>query len=728
MQTKTIMFLRRAKEELKLKNSIFTKGCLKRLLFNEKEIIIMSKILVIAEKPAAGKDIARVLGVTESKNGYMENDKYIVTWAVGHLVGLKDPDEVDEKYKKWNVEDLPLPYDNGLKVLASAKGQFKIVKSLIQRDDISYLINAGDAGREGLLIQTWIYRMCGNKHPVKILWASSLTDEAIKTAMGRLHDENEKEFIDLLREAETRAVADQVYGYNYTRALTCLYSSSGTVLSYGRCQTPLLNLIYKRDLEIENFKSVPYWMLNAEFDNSFVASEIDDKGESRKYMSKEAAEAAFQSCGKQGQVKVCKKEQKTQKAPALFNLAEIQGTMGKKYGLKPDETLEIAQKLYETHKIMSYPRTDSRYLSTDLYGEIADHVKSCSFGKFKKYIDQIDFSAFPMDKTYFNNNKVSDHHALIPTINSSIEETYNKLSDMEKNFFDEIVASLIAIFYPPYRYESTEILIEVSDRTFQAKGTVVKELGYKEIQTILKTGEKEKNKDDEQPLPDLSEGQQLDLTKLELKEGKTKPPARYNPGNIVKLMNKYKIGTSATSANIIQTLEKRKFIVLDEKKKYKTTELGRNFISRVPEILKSKDLTIDFENKLAKVNTGEITKNRFIQDIIEQIKVNIEKFKQDAPEKKIGEGEGIGVCPVCGKLMRESSKSWYCSGYASDPKCSFYIRKKIREKIIPITEAKKLLKDGKTDLIKGFKTDQGRKFNARLIVKEDHSIGFEFPD
>lgn len=684
----------------------------------------MSKILVVAEKPAAGKDIARILGVTESKNGYMENDEYIVTWAVGHLVGLKDPDEVNDRYKNWNVEDLPLPYDNGLKVLANAKSQFKIVKSLIQRNDISYLINAGDAGREGLLIQSWIYRMCENKHPVKILWASSLTDEAIKTAMGKLHDEREHEFVDLLREAETRAIADQVYGYNYTRALTCLYGAPGTVLSYGRCQTPLLNLIYKRDLEIENFKSVPYWMLNAEFDNSFTASEIDNNGETRKYMNKDEAEAAFRDCVRQGRVKACRKEEKSQKAPALFNLAEIQGTMGKKYGLKPDETLEIAQKLYETHKIMSYPRTDSRYLSTDLYGEIAEHVKSCSFGKFKKYIDRIDFSAFQMDKAYFNNNKVSDHHALIPTI-SRTEEIYDKLSDMEKNFFDEIVCSLIVIFYPPYRYESTEILIEAEDRTFQTNGTVVKELGYKEVQTLLKADEKKK--EEAQPLPELAEGQLLSISKLEMKEGKTKPPARYNPGNIVKLMNKYKIGTSATSANIIQTLEKRKFIVLDYKKKYKTTELGRKFISCVPDVLKSKDLTIDFENKLAKVNSGEFTKEQFIQDIISQVKVNIDKFKQDAPEKKMGEAASIGVCPVCGRPMRESTKSWYCTGYSTEPKCSFTIWKKICGKSIPASAAKALLATGgKSDLLKGFKSSQGREFSAHLVLRPDYTIGFEF--
>lgn len=686
----------------------------------------MGKILVVAEKPSAGKDIARVLGVSGMKNGYMENEKYIVTWARGHLVGLKDPDEVDVKYKKWNVDDLPLPYDNGLKVLSGAGGQFKIIKSLIQREDVSSLINAGDAGREGLLIQSWIYRMCGNRHPVKILWASSLTDDAIKSAMEHLHDENEPEFVNLLREAETRAVVDQVYGYNYTRALTCLYSSPGTVLSYGRCQTPLLNLIYKRDLEIENFKSVPYWTIEAEFDGGFKACEIDEKGKSRMYMEKRAAQEAYESCKGTGQVKTCKKESKAQKAPALFNLAEIQGTMGKKYGLKPDETLEIAQKLYETYKVMSYPRTDSRYLSTDLYAEIEAHVRTCSFGKFRQYIEPIDFSEFPMDKAYFNDNKVSDHHALIPTINSSMEETYQQMTEMEKNFFDEIAASLIAVFYPPYQYESTEILLEVSDRIFQTGGTIVKESGYKRVQELLRKSS-EKQSDEQQPLPDLDEGQPIHVVSLELKEGKTKPPSRYHPGNIVRLMNKYKIGTSATSANIIQTLEKRKFIILDEKKKYKTTELGRNFINTVPDVLKDKELTVEFENKLSKVNSGELTKEQFIQDIVEQIQGNIHQFRQDAPGKKFVAKESIGLCPKCGRPMMESSRSWYCSGYAEENKCNFTIWKKISNKTISASAASALLHKGRTDLMKGFQSSQGREFSACLILKDDDTIGFEFP-
>lgn len=329
-----------------------------------------------------------------------------------------------------------------------------------------------------------------------------------------------------------------------------------------------------------------------------------------------------------------------------------------------------------------------------------------------------------MDKAYFNNNKVSDHHALIPTINSNIEDVYNKLSAMEKNFFDEIVVSLISIFYPPYRYETTDVLIEVSEKTFQANGKIVNSLGYKEVQGII---EKKKELDEQQILPDLSEGQMLNIAKLELDERMTKPPGRYNPGNIVKLMNKYKIGTPATSANIIQTLEKRGFIILDNKKKYKSTQLGRDFLERVPEVLKAKNLTIDFEDKLSKVNTGEMAADDFLQDIITQIRINVENFKKDSADNKLVQMESVGKCPVCGKEILESKKSWYCSGYNTDPKCEFSIWKTICGKKLNESNVKELIENRKTALIKGFKSSQGRVFDAYVVLKEDNTTGFEFP-
>ena len=689
----------------------------------------MGKILVIAEKPSAGKDIARILGVTEDMGGYMENDTYIVSWALGHLVELKDPEDVDEAYRKWNVDNIPLPADNGLKVKASGKSQFNIIKKLINRDDIEYLINAGDAGREGLLIQSWIYRMAGNRHEVKVLWASSLTDEAIRNAMKNLHDESE--FDNLLVEAETRAIADQVYGYNYTRLLTCLYSER-VVLTYGRCQTPLLNLIVKRDIENENFKPQPYWSLKMLYEEGFSGNEIDNEGKAVKYMSKDAAEMAASICEKHGKavVKSCIREHKSNKAPALFNLAELQGAMGKKHGYTPDKTLQLAQSLYEKHKIMSYPRTDSRFLSTDIFNEIREHLECCRFGKFKVFIDKIDYSKFEMDKAYFNNNKVSDHHALIPTINNRMADIYAELSQDEKNVFDEIVVSLIAIFYPKYEYESTEIISNIGDKSFKSTGKILLAEGYKELNALLKAGEGEKKESEEQEeLPKLNEGMVLVVDKTLMKEDKTKPPAKYNPGNIIKLMEKYKIGTSATSAGIVQNLIDRGFVKLD-KNKYSSTELGRKLLQFIPTVLKSPEMTIKFEEKLQKVNGGEISKDEFINDILDEVNINKQSFMKNPPTQKLG-AASIGACPVCGKKMRDGKKNWYCEGYNQEPNCNFTIWKEIAGKKISEAEVKKLLMNKKSGLIKGFVSKNDKKFDAYLVLKKDDTgslkINFEFP-
>lgn len=689
------------------------------------------KTLVIAEKPSAGRDIARILGVKEDKGTYMENDNYIVSWAVGHLVELKDPEDINEKYKKWSAEDIPLPADNGLKIKKGTKAQFDVIKKLIARDDIDYLINAGDAGREGLLIQSWIYRMAGNRHPVKILWSSSLTDEAIRSAMNSLHDDSEEEFVSLLEEAETRAIADQVYGYNYTRLLTCLYSD-GQVLSYGRCQTPLLNLIVKRDIENENFKPQPYWSISVKYEEGFEASEIGDDGKTIKYMKKPDAEETAEYCTQAGKafVKSCTREKKSNKAPALYNLAELQSTMGKKYGYTPDKTLQIAQSLYEKHKILSYPRTDSRYLSTDLYNEVREHTECCAFGKFKEYIDRIDYSKFSMDKTYFNNNKVSDHHALIPTINKEMPDIYEELTDEERNVFDEVAVSFISIFYPPYEYEATEIVSVIGSKQFKSSGKMLITSGYKEVYHLLKENIDE-NKQDGQTIPDLREEMEIKLEGLFINEDKTKPPARYNPGNIIKLMGKYKIGTSATSAGIVQNLIKRGFIKL-EKNKYISTELGRQFLLFIPNVLKSPEMTICFEEKLQKVRAGEITRQQFIDDIVTEIEDNKQKFLINIPKEKLGGAPSVGACPECGRKMRENQKSWYCEGYNQEPQCGFTIWKQIAGKKITPSSAKKLITNKRSDLIKGFTAKSGKSFDAYLVLQKDeagrYKAVFEFPD
>ncbi|MGN1331724.1 MAG: DNA topoisomerase, partial [Lachnospiraceae bacterium] len=644
------------------------------------------------------------------------------TWAAGHLIRLKDPEDVDEKYKHWSLENLPLPYDNGLKVMPAQRGRFKIIKELIHRPDVDCLINAGDAGREGLLIQSWIYQMAGNKLPVKLLWASSLTDQAIKEAFGRLHDEQEAEFVNLLREAETRAVADQIYGYNYTRLLTLLYGGRGTVLSYGRCQTPLLNLVYTRDQEYEKFKPQPYWTIVTTYNKGFSGTEINEEGKVVKYLQKDEADQQLIACKNQpGIVQKCQKEKKQNKAPALFNLSELQSTLGKKYGYTPDKTLEIAQKLYDTYKIMSYPRTDSRYLSTDLYHEIGEHIQSCAFGKFKEYVNQIDLSALKIDKAYFNDNKVSDHHALIPTINDNIESIYQRLSEEERNCFDEVVVSLLAIFLPAYCYESTEIIVKVGNKRFLSQGTTILDLGYKRIYRIL-SGKSLEDKE-LQLIPELKEGEEITLDKVVLKEDKTKPKARYTPGNITKLMGKYKIGTSATAASIIQTLMDRNFLKL-EKGKYMTTDLGRKFLQLIPDELKSSELTIRFELNLQKVNKGELTKEAFLETLIEEIKKNMAVFQQNTT--RIVQETSVGKCPKCGRNLKQGKSNWYCPGYKQDPVCEFSIWTTIAGKRISDDIVEELLKKRKTGLIKGFKGKNGNSFDAYLVLDSTFKVGFEF--
>lgn len=683
------------------------------------------KTLIIAEKPAAGNDIARIVGATEDHKFYKENEHYIVSWAVGHLVGLQDPEDIDEKYKKWSVEHIPLPEPAGLKVLESSSHQFYVLKKLIHREDVNLIINAGDAGREGLLIQNWIYKLAGNTHPVKLLWASSLTDEAIKTALNNLHDPAEPEFVNLFREAEARAIADQIYGYNYSRLMTCLFANPGTTLSYGACQTPLLNLIVRRDYEIGKFKPEPFWRIHVMYQDGFEGTEVDTEGKTVTYLDKQEAERVSSMCNNlKAVVLEYKTEEKSVKAPALLNLAELQGIMGKKYGFTPDYTLELAQKLYETHKIISYPRTDSRYLSTDIYGEISQHVKSCNFGKYETFVGNVDCSTFPMEKAYFNNNKVTDHHALIPTINYKMAEIYDALSEDLRKCFDEVAVSFLAIFMPAYRYTSTQVIAAIGEVRLKSSGTTIIDKGFKRIYSIL--SETEEKESDTQLLPVMKEGELLDVEHLALKEDKTKPPARYTPGNIIKLIQKYKLGTAATSANTIQTLINRGFVTL-EKGKYVSTPLGRSFLAYVPDNLKSKDFRMSFEEELQRVNTGGISKEEFLASIREEIEKNIPLFKAKTGMKKIGESGVVGKCPICKRDVLSGKNTWYCSGYAAEPKCTFSLGKKICGKEFNNTFAEILLQGQKTPLVEGLKFKSGKIQNAYMYLDEKGNLAFEFP-
>lgn len=673
----------------------------------------MGKVLVIAEKPDAGRNMAKVLKCDNCKDGYIENEKYIVTWAVGHLIGLKMPEEHNPALKEWKMSTLPLIFDidDSLKVLPDTKKQFEIVKKLIHRPDVDYLINAGDAGREGYLIQSWIYRYAGNRKPVKILWANSLTDEALRHAFTNLKEEDIY-FKNLLQEAEARAEADYLLGMNYSRVLT-LTKSRDITLSYGRCQTPLLYLIVKRDQEIEQFVPENFYQLKIEYAAGFSGSCVSEDGKVFNISDPKEAEHYCQQCsGKNAQVVSFEREDKKKKAPLLFSLADLQKEMGKKYKYSPDHTLEILQVLYEKYKIVSYPRTDSSYLTLDLYNEITEHIKSCNFGKFAAAIEKIDLTSIRADKSYFNDAKVTDHHALILTINDTTKDKYDSLSVDEKNVFDAIVYRFLAIFYPPYEYGSTTLVTRIDDLYFRSRGISVKALGYKEI-----LQEKDAADAENSIIPLLHTGETAEVKNVECVSKKTSPPPKYTVDSIITLMQKYGIGTSATMAEIVKKLQnpKRQSIVL-ENGVYSSTSFGRKFISVVPDELKSPELTKNIEEKLSQIGEGSLTKEDFLNDIIQDIRSYIDTVKGEADDLE----KEIGICPECNTPVLEKRFEYACA----TPGC-FKLGKVIKEKTISPNMVKDLLLHGQTGWIKGFHGKKGL-YTAKIIYRKG-KLEFEFP-
>lgn len=687
----------------------------------------MGKVLVIAEKPSVGRDIAKALRVSGKKGGYIENDQYIITWAVGHLIGLKYPEEHNPAYKTWKKEDLPyvFPLSESLKVLPDTAAQFKVIKTLINRSDVDYLVNAGDAGREGLLIQEWIYRMAGNKKPIKMLWISSFTEEAVRQAFASGLKER-KDFMGLLDEAEARAQGDHLLGINYSRLLTLTRAEQGTSLSYGRCQTPLLNIIVKRDEEIDRFRPTPYFNIGVTYNKGFKGLLVDESGKRIDLDDRARAEEILKQLATDATVVTYAEEEKTKMAPLLYNLATLQKVMGSKYGYTPDQTLAIAQALYEKHKILSYPRTDSQCLSTDMYHEINKHLQCCRFGRFAAFIDRIDVDAIKPQKRYFNDLKVSDHHALIPTLQQDMSERYGQLTEEEKNVFDAVVSSFIAIFMPEYRYSMTEIVTDIAGHHFISKGITILSLGYKEVLKIEPESGEGEEKEEKQILPKLTEGTPVSVDSKEIMDKMTKAPGRYTIAGLIAAMEKYSIGTSATRAEIVKKLlnPRRAFITL-EKGKYASTELGRQFIQIVPEELKDVELTEHFEEDLKKVNMGSITQEEFLGGLLTDLKANIERFSASASNGgRIGNvRESIGSCPICHKAVMETAKAYGCSGYKDG--CKFVIWKTIAGKVISKQQAQQLLSKGCTAKLKGFTGKKG-KFDAALVLKPDGAVGFQF--
>ena len=627
----------------------------------------MPKSLVLAEKPSVGRDIAKVLNCRNKAEGFVEGDNYVVTWALGHLVTLADPEEYDERYKKWNMQDLPmLPDKLKLTVIKQTQKQFKLVKAQMQRSDISQIIIATDAGREGELVARWIIDKAKIKKPIKRLWISSVTDSAIKEGFAKLKDG--KEYDGLYASAEARAAADWLVGINATRALTCRFNAQ---LSCGRVQTPTLAIIAMREAEIKDFQPQTFFGIQAKVstgnkgDRDFKLTWKDKKSNSSRSFDHERVEKLTAGLkNKTCKITEIKNVLKKQPAPGLYDLTELQRDANKKYDYSAKETLGYMQALYERHKVLTYPRTDSRYIGEDIVPTLKDRLKACSAGEFSRYTNMILKSPIKTNKTFVDASKVSDHHAIIPTEQTVI------LSDMsvqERRVYELVVKRFLAVLYPEFEYEQVTVTAEIEGEIFAAKGKNIKKQGWKEVYDNTY----EEDDDDEikeQLMPELKGGQALNVLSVDETTGKTRPPSPFNEATLLSAMEnpaKYMadagkdliktinqttgLGTVATRADIIEKLFKT-FSIEKKGKDIFTTAKGRQLLELVPEDLKSPVLTAKWEQKLIAIAQKQLVKDEFIKEMknyalssVKEIKSSDKQFKHD--------NVSMEKCPECGKFL-----------------------------------------------------------------------------
>jgi len=623
----------------------------------------MVKSVVIAEKPSVARDIANVLKCNKKGNGFLEGDKYIVTWALGHLVTLADPEAYDNKYKTWNLEDLPmLPERMKLVVMKQTGKQYNAVKSQLTRNDVNEIIVATDAGREGELVARWIIDKANVKKPIKRLWISSVTDKAIKEGFANLKPG--KNYDNLYAAAVARSEADWYIGLNATRALTTRFNAQ---LNCGRVQTPTVAIIAAREDEIKNFKPQTYYGIEAQTD-SLKLTWQDANGNSRSF-NKEKIDAIVKALGNQD-AKVASVDRKPKKsfAPGLYDLTELQRDANKLFGYSAKETLNIMQKLYESHKVLTYPRTDSRYLSSDIVGTLPERLKACGIGEYRTFANKILTKPIKANKSFVDDSKVSDHHAIIPTEGYV---NFSAFNDKERKIYDLVVKRFLAVLFPAQEYEQLTVQGQIGNEKFIAKGKTVTIAGWKEVYQNRFDDEESTDDVKEQLLPRLEQGQVLKTKLIAQTSGQTKPPARFTEATLLSAMEnptKYMetndkklvdtlkstggLGTVATRADIIEKLFNSFLIEKRGGKEIYITSKGRQLLDLVPEELRSPATTAEWEQKLELISKGKLKKEVFInemkkhtQEIVAEIKGSDKKYKHDNISTK--------SCPDCGKPMLE---------------------------------------------------------------------------
>ncbi len=625
------------------------------------------KRLVLAEKPSVARDIARVLKCNRKSNSYIEGNEYVVTWALGHLVTLADPEVYSKRYHEWKMEDLPMiPKKMELVVIKQSAKQYQAVKSQLFRKDIGEIIIATDAGREGELVARWILEKSGCHKPVKRLWISSVTDKAIRE--GFAHLKEGKEYQNLYAAAVCRAQADWLVGINATRALTCKYNAQ---LSCGRVQTPTLAMIARREEEIRKFKPQEYYGVSVKAGGIQWTWQDEKSRSSRTFSKEKAQEVQGEVSGKSLKIISAEKKSKKAYAPGLYDLTELQRDANKKFGYSAKQTLNIMQRLYENHKVLTYPRTDSRYIGKDVAGTLSERLKAISIGPYRKLAGPLSTKALKTNASFVDDSKVSDHHAIIPT------EQFVQLEHMtteERKIYDLVVRRFLSVLYPPFVYEQSTLTAKCGNDTFAARGKMVISQGWKAVyenQSEDWDDEEDDERSDQlkdQVLPSLEKNEVLKAEAVKITTGKTKPPAYFNEAALLSAMEnpiKYMesqdakvrktlgetggLGTVATRADIIEKLF-HSFMMEKRGQEIHLTSKAKQLLELVPEDLKKPELTADWEMRLGNISRGKMKKDAFMENIrdytrelIGQIRTGEGNFRHDNLTNT--------KCPVCGKRM-----------------------------------------------------------------------------
>jgi DNA topoisomerase III len=697
----------------------------------------MEKTLVIAEKPSVGRDLARVLpGPFEKHEGYLEGPEHIISWAVGHLVQLAEPEQYDPKFKKWKMVDLPIVPDRFKLVVRDerSKKQMAVVTKQLKRDDVSLVINAADAGREGELIFAYLYEKAGAKKPVKRLWLSSMTDKAMRDALSRLRDGSE--MAELEAAARSRSEADWIVGMNATRAATIrLRSSFDGAVSLGRVQTPTLAILAQREEEIRAFTPEPYWLVDATFaaERERIYEGRFHAGTQPRLKTAEEAAAVVEAVrGRRGTITKLEKTKRTEKPPMLYDLTSLQRDANTRFGFSARRTLGAAQRLYEEHKALTYPRTNSRFLSGDQIEElkpIAELVgRNREYAKAAAYVTGLDM--LPLARV-INDEKVTDHHAIIPTRS---EHKLDKMSSDDLRIYDLVARRYLAVFHPNAEFENTRVETTVADHVFRTRGKVLLVPGWRGVYGELSEGEaSDSDEGRDQQLPKLEKGEEAETRKVDALERETKPPRRFTDasllgametaGNLVddeearEAMKESGIGTPATRAAIIERLIDVGYVERDGRALV-VSEKGLGVIRLLAgHPLTKPQLTGDWERRLTKIETGEEARERFMSDIAGFADSTVKELDAKLKDVKIPRAK-LGPCPVCGNEISENRKGYSCWS-REDPGCGFVIWKSKAGKQLPIAVAKELIATGRTaKAVTGFKGRSGKSFRAKLALEQ----------